>query len=155
MLSERLKTFSMPGHTPFQALQRFAVLSESFYAQRITWDKKTWLPNVTPLRKLKVFITLSALLVVADLILLYILAKEVLSYRKDAEFTLTAAVLLVMVFCVLSTAIFVSQMYLFHGKELCFIYRNMNTLKEMCRTEGGTEAGLGSASSKKSCFEGF
>lgn len=128
--------------TPFAAiriaiLKRFACLSDAFYTQCLTWDRKIWLPNVTQLRQLKAFHLLTILLLVDNHILSYILGNEVLGYHKDSQLTFAATVLLVISVFITNCALIVSQIYAFQGKTVCFIYRNVEILKKRCQTESG------------------
>lgn len=132
-----LDTFLIPSCTPFTALKQFVFLSDASYTQCLTWDRKTWLPDVTPLRKLKAFISLSVLLLVNNHVLFYILTNEVVGYHKDPELTLAATLLLVIALSLAICAFIASQIYAFKGKTVCFIYRNVETLRQICQPEIG------------------
>lgn len=58
--SKFLESFKIPGHTPFQALQRFTELTDGLYTQSLTWDRK--LPYPTPINKLPAFLSLTVLI---------------------------------------------------------------------------------------------
>lgn len=121
------KNFSIPSHTPFQALQRFTILSESFYPQFLTWDRISWEPRPTPKSRLVPWMLFSIFVALLGLHFILILIRQLVAYEKDPDINISMGLVLILVagaFTLTTTVVFI---YMFFGNELCLLLRSLKS----------------------------
>lgn len=124
-----LPKVSIPSHTPFEALQRFALLSEWLYPQFITWNRVTSVATVTPRKYLVKSYALTVLLALADVDIFVFCLTQLMSQVKDPDLKIPSA--FVMNACVLSftIAVAISVTYIFKSDQLCFILHSLTKME--------------------------
>lgn len=126
-----LPKFSLPSHTEFEALKRFAIFSEYLYPQFITWDRATWEPRPTQRKKLIPWFLLSSLVAIIGSIYLAMLIRHMASDKKDADITITVQLLLILRSCSNSVATTIIFTFVLKVNEMCFMLRNLEKIKGM------------------------
>ncbi|OXA45266.1 hypothetical protein Fcan01_19816, partial [Folsomia candida] len=126
--------FVIPSHTPFQAHQRFTLLSSALYSQCITWNTKTWLPLCTPFKKLVPFFTMSVTLVMWTSLMFYNLAKLILWNRRSTDVCVTVGILLVLYCCMNTVSITMILTNIYKTDEICVLYINSEILRNKVDT---------------------
>ncbi|OXA62157.1 hypothetical protein Fcan01_01115 [Folsomia candida] len=124
-----LPKFSLPSHTEFEALKRFAIFSEYLYPQFITWDRATWEPRPTQRKKLIPWFLLSSLVAIIGSIYLAMLIRHMASDKKDADITITVQLLLILRSCSNSVATTIIFTFVLKVNEMCFMLRNLEKIK--------------------------
>lgn len=69
--------------SPYSALQRFVILSESLYTLPLTWDRKTWQPILAKRQALYGFIIASFISFVAASLIISSGIWEIIAFAKD------------------------------------------------------------------------
>lgn len=131
-----LKWKFVHSYGSFFALKRFSALSEWFYPQPLTWRRDTWLPELTPRRKLIPWYFMSLVAISCNLGLFYIGLREILSHKKDPEMTLTQVLLLVFYTCGASLISVGILSYVQEGDGLCFALGNLQVIKPVREDDG-------------------
>ncbi|OXA54373.1 hypothetical protein Fcan01_10397 [Folsomia candida] len=122
--------------TAYNALQRFAVFSESLYPQCFTWEKSSWKPYPTLKIKLIPWYVMSILLAGLNIVYLFIVVQEILSYEKDPEINIQSGILLLLTICVYSLDMVITALYVGKVNEICFVMGNFQGFRRILRKYG-------------------
>lgn len=123
--------------TAYQALQNFAIFSESLYCQYFTWDRSSWKPHPTKRKKLGVWYFMSLLLILTTVSYFWIIFQQILAHQKDPKFTIVTSVLFMLNVCVYAYDVVVIMTQVCKVKELCFVLGNLQIVKESTVDIGG------------------
>ncbi|OXA63029.1 hypothetical protein Fcan01_00929 [Folsomia candida] len=116
--------------TPLKALQRFSILSEFLYPQRLSFNRVTWQPTPTATSKLIPWYFLSFLCAVEGTSFYFILFQQILSHQKDPEISGTIHILLLMLSICYSFSSTICFTYHSNPDEICFVIRNTLKIKD-------------------------
>lgn len=115
----------LPSYTKFQALQRFAIFSESCYPQTITWNRLIWEPKPTTKIKLIPWYLLSISMATMNLSFYFTLFSQILSYTKDPDISFELGLFLVMYCAAFTLGSAVCFTYASRAEEILFLFRNL------------------------------
>src|SRR5579872_1024033 len=85
--------------SPYSALQRFVILSESLYTLPLTWERKTWEPTLAKRQTLYGFIIASFIVFVATSLITSSGIWEIVAFAKDPTMSITTHILTVFYMC--------------------------------------------------------
>lgn len=122
--------------TAYDALQRFAIFSESLYAQYFTWDKSSWKPRPTSKSRLIPWYAISILLSGLNLVYLLIVLREILAYEKDPEINILSGILLLLTICVYSLDMVIIAIFIGKVTEICFVLGNLRNMRQIVLKHG-------------------
>lgn len=131
-----LKLLLAQNYGAYAALQRQAIFGKALYPQFITWNPTTWKPGPTPKTKLIPWFSMSLILFGVTLNFLYIAIHEVIAFEKDPDMGSTQSLMLVFYICANVIASAAVLTYAFKVEEICFVLRNLLTIRNVLDEDG-------------------
>ena len=107
--------------SPYSALQRFVILSESLYTLPLTWDRKSWQPTLAKRQALYGFIIASFISFVAASLIISSGIWEIVAFAKDPTLSIMTHILTVFYMCGQSICISLIHCWWVYAEDLRFI----------------------------------